>query len=163
MATTPDKARPPAPDGFGFMRRNVKRHPFAGCTLDLPGYFYEHDDDDESTKTYWFDDRAVNVSASLGDGDGDDAPTPRELVERYTFPQPGRGKPSGSFAIDAPPLRGHCVLLEPADGESFRHAHAVVERPGRSVSLTITFADPAHAGWVEAVVRAVNVHPPEKE
>ena len=44
--TPPRRARPPSSDGFGFMRRAVKRTPFPGCTLELPGYFYEHDDEE---------------------------------------------------------------------------------------------------------------------
>jgi hypothetical protein len=93
--------------------------------------------------------------------DAGGGPTARELVERSTGPGAGRPAASGAFAIDAPPVSGYCVLLEPEDGETSRNAHAVIERPGRMLLLTITFAEASDAGWVEALVRSVSLQPAE--
>jgi hypothetical protein len=154
-------ARPPSSDGFGFMRRTVRRMPFPGCTLELPGYFYEQDDETDRAKVYWFGDRVVRVDSWLVTSSEPGGPTPRELVERSTTSELGRPAPAGAFAIEAPPVTGYCVLLEPDDGETSRNAHAVIERPGRMLLLTITFPDAADAGWVESVVRSVNLQPSE--
>ena len=163
MTVTPAaRARPPTSDGFGFMRRPVKRTPFPGCTLDLPGYFYEQDDEEDRAKVYWFGDRIVRVLSWLvTSDDASGGPTARELVERSTAPDKGRPKASAAFAIEAPPVSGYCVLLDPEDGETSRNAHAVIERPGRMLLLTITFAEASDAAWVESLVRSVNLQPAE--
>ncbi len=58
-------------------------------------------------------------------------------------------------------MSGYCVLLDPEDGETSRNAHAVIERPGRMLLLTITYAAASDAGWVESLVRSVNLLPAE--
>jgi hypothetical protein len=127
----------------------------------VPGYFYEDDDDEGRAKIFWFGDRVVRIVSFLVSSGGPNASTPQELVESSTAPAPGRGQPASRFAIDAPPLSGYCVVLDPAEGESARHAHAVLERPGRMVLLTITFVSPADSAWVESVVRSVTLRAPE--
>jgi hypothetical protein len=161
LAVDPDASVVPAPTGFGFMRGNVKKNPFPGCTLEVPGYFYEDDDAEDRAKILWFGDRVVRIVSWLVSSGGQSASSARELVEGSTASAPGRGQPASRFAIDAPPLSGYCVVLDPAEGESSRHAHAVLERPGRMLLLTITFASPADSAWVESVVRSVALEAPE--
>jgi hypothetical protein len=162
MTTAADAARPPSATGFGFLRANVRRNPFPGCSIEVPGYFYEKDDEDDGAKIYWFGDRVVRIVSWLVTRDGGPTPaTPRDLVEHSTAFKPGRGRPASRFAIEAPPLSGYCVLLDVAEGESLRHAHAVIERPGRMLLLTISFAAETDARWVESVVRSSVLLAPE--
>jgi hypothetical protein len=161
MAVDPEEARPPSTAGFGFLRANVRRSPFPGCSIELPGYFYELDDEDDHAKVYWFGDRVVRIVSWLVTSGGPNASSPRELVESTTASKPGRGRPASSFAVDAPPVAGYCVLLDAADGESVRHAHAVVNRPGRMLLLTITFEASDDAAWVEPLVRSIVLLAPE--
>jgi hypothetical protein len=154
LAATPEEAPAPRAEGFGFLRRLVRRTPYPGCTLELPGYYYEEDDTDGQAKVYWFGSRIVRVVAWLvagGPGDG-----PRALVEQTIE---GSGPPAATFVVDRPPLAGFCALLQPAYGEVVRHAHAVLERPGRMVLITVTYEDPADASWVETVVRSLDLQP----
>jgi hypothetical protein len=158
MAVAPEDARPPSANGFGCMRGDVRWTPFPGCSIALPGYVYSEQDEDGSAQTYWFGNRVVRIVSWLVSGG--ERSDPRGLVE-VTTAKPDGPATTSSFEIDAPPLKGYCALLAAAPGDDLRHAHAVIERPGRMLLLTITFESDADAPWVEEVVRSITVLPTE--
>lgn len=65
-----EEAIAPSPEGIGFMRGLMRRPLPGGWTLSVPGYFFEHIEDDGAAIQYWYNDFSVRGSSISFDRTG---------------------------------------------------------------------------------------------
>jgi hypothetical protein len=159
LRRSPEQARVPAPARFGFRRGLVRHHPFPGVGLTLPGYFYEHDEDN-GIHCYWFGERTVRVSSLKV------TPPPGTPLSSAP-PLNCTSRPGAIEAFDlslAPPAEGHCTVIRGREeGEDYLQAQATLVRPGRAVVVTVTFTDPADVAWTKSLLATFQLAPADDE
>ena len=74
----------------------------------------------DHAKVYWFGDRVVRVGSWLVTQQTSRAAHAARARRAQHGARAGAARAVGRFAIEAPPVTGYCVLLEPDDGETSR-------------------------------------------
>lgn len=159
LSTDPDEFdQPPAPEGIGYARREVRHLLPGGWSLKLPGYYFHEWTDEGATAAYWFADRAVHVGSLSLDGPG---ATARDLaaIDRSQYPDGAR-----YLEHDAGHQFGQAAVFADTDeeGEStlLQGQMAVA---GSVAIVTITLSDPSDLPWAEEVFRSVSHPDPASE
>ncbi len=145
---------PPSPQGVGFRRRLVKRFPYQGWSVTLPGYFYEAEEDEGSTVVFWFGQKTIRMSTMVVRSK-DSSPVPAE--ELASFGKDEIPADAELHQVTETDRVGWAVITPERDEnqQPFWMLQGNMAVPGHVGHITVCYSDPADEMWAIETWRSV--------
>jgi len=152
-----DCNRAPRPTGLGFQRGTMRRQLTGGWSVELPGYYYQGNEEDCTTILFWFGDRVMRGSSASYSGDDETLTNLAEVLVRETMAKyEGGGR---TAVIEGDDRFGWIYEAEAQDDDTeapYWNAQALIGSGNNIGLLTVSYSDRERDwGWALEVINTV--------
>jgi hypothetical protein len=149
-----DLTPPPDAEGIGFRRRMMRRGLPGAWTVELPGYWFDDLEDEDSTAVYWYADRTFRASAFVVEEQPGAPPTAAGLI--------GDADTDSEFIeFEREHLRGRAQIEQvEEDGELYWCLYGETAAHGNFCQVTISYQAEGDRDWALRTWRSVSMPDP---